>query len=49
MEYIVYEQKGQYGVITISREKALNALKNVKKQNLWPLYEMAEFFKTRTY
>ncbi len=26
MEYIVYEQKGQYGVITISREKALNAL-----------------------
>ena len=26
MEFIVYEQKGQYGVITISREKALNAL-----------------------
>lgn len=26
MEYIVYEQKGQYAVITISREKALNAL-----------------------
>ena len=26
MEYIVYEQKGQVGVITISREKALNAL-----------------------
>lgn len=26
MEYIVYEQKGTYAVITISREKALNAL-----------------------
>ena len=26
MEYIVYEQKGSYAVITISREKALNAL-----------------------
>lgn len=26
MDYIVYEQKGQVGVITISREKALNAL-----------------------
>jgi len=26
MEYIVYEQKKQYGVITISRERALNAL-----------------------
>ncbi|HJC58098.1 MAG TPA: enoyl-CoA hydratase/isomerase family protein [Candidatus Eisenbergiella intestinipullorum] len=26
MEYIVYEQKGNYAVITISREKALNAL-----------------------
>ncbi len=26
MDYIVYEQKGAYAVITISREKALNAL-----------------------
>jgi len=26
MEYIVYEQKKQYGIITISRERALNAL-----------------------
>ena len=26
MEFIVYEQKGAYAVITISREKALNAL-----------------------
>ena len=24
MEFIVYEQKGNYGVITISREKELN-------------------------
>ena len=26
MEYILYEQKGQYAIITINREKALNAL-----------------------
>ena len=26
MEFIVYEQKGNYAVITINREKALNAL-----------------------
>ena len=26
MEYILYEQKGAVGIITISREKALNAL-----------------------
>ncbi|MDE6128703.1 MAG: enoyl-CoA hydratase/isomerase family protein, partial [Lachnospiraceae bacterium] len=26
MEYILYEQKGQTAVITINREKALNAL-----------------------
>ncbi len=26
MEYILYEQKGQYAVLTINREKALNAL-----------------------
>jgi enoyl-CoA hydratase len=26
MEYIVYEQKGQVGILTISRERALNAL-----------------------
>ena len=43
MEYIVYEQKGSYAVITISREKALNALnsqvldelKDVYKRQLW--------------
>ncbi|MBR4355465.1 MAG: polyprenyl synthetase family protein [Elusimicrobiaceae bacterium] len=30
-------------------QKALGCLKNVRQKNLWPLYEMAEFFKTRTY
>ena len=30
-------------------QKALDKLKNVKRQNLAPLYGMAEFFKTRTY
>ena len=26
MEFVLYEQKGQYAIITINREKALNAL-----------------------
>ena len=26
MEFVLYEQKGQYGIITINRERALNAL-----------------------
>ena len=26
MDYILYEQKGQYAIVTINREKALNAL-----------------------
>ena len=26
MEFVLYEQKGNVGIITISREKALNAL-----------------------
>ena len=30
-------------------QKALDGLKTARKKNLWPLYEMAEFFKTRTY
>ena len=34
MEYIVYEQKGSYGVITISREKALNALNSTVLKEL---------------
>lgn len=34
MEYIVYEQKGQYGIITISREKALNALNSTVLEEL---------------
>lgn len=34
MEYIVYEQKGNYAVITISREKALNALNSAVLEEL---------------
>lgn len=34
MEYIVYEQKGNYGIITISREKALNALNSTVLEEL---------------
>ena len=34
MEYIVYEQKGSYAVITISREKALNALNSLVLEEL---------------
>lgn len=34
MEFVVYEQKGAIGVITISREKALNALNSVVLQEL---------------
>ena len=34
MEFIVYEQKGAYAVITISREKALNALNSAVLEEL---------------
>ncbi len=34
MEFVVYEQKGAIGVVTISREKALNALNSVVLQEL---------------
>lgn len=36
-------------LLIANAQKALGKLKGVKKKNLWPLYEMAEFFKTRTY
>lgn len=36
-------------LLIANAQKALDALKTAKKKNLWPLYEMAEFFKTRTY
>ena len=36
-------------LLIANAQKALDKLKNVKKKQLWPLYEMAEFFKTRTY
>ena len=34
MEFVVYEQKGAYGIITISREKALNALNSTVLEEL---------------
>lgn len=34
MEFIVYEQKGNYGIITINREKALNALNSTVLEEL---------------
>ncbi len=34
MEYVLYEQKGMVGIITISREKALNALNSVVLEEL---------------
>ncbi len=34
MEYIVYEQKGQYAILTVSREKALNALNSAVLEEL---------------
>jgi len=34
MEYVLFEQKGAVGIITISREKALNALKSVVLKEL---------------
>ena len=36
-------------LLIANAQKAVNKLKTAKKKNLWPLYEMAEFFKTRTY
>ena len=34
MEFIVYEQKGATGIITINREKALNALNSTVLEEL---------------
>ena len=39
MEFIVYEQKGAYGIITINREKALNAEKDAVKEEKEKLAE----------
>lgn len=36
-------------LLIANAQKALKSLKNVKRQNLAPLFAMAEFFKTRTY
>ena len=34
MEFVLYEVKGQVGIITISREKALNALNSTVLEEL---------------
>ena len=34
MEFVVYEQKGAVGIVTISREKALNALNSTVLEEL---------------
>ncbi|MDE7277350.1 MAG: enoyl-CoA hydratase/isomerase family protein, partial [Lachnospiraceae bacterium] len=34
MEFVLYEVKGQVGIITISREKALNALNSAVLEEL---------------
>ena len=34
MEFVLYEQKGQYAIITINREKALNALSTAVLKDL---------------
>ena len=38
MEFVLYEQKGAYAIITINREKALNALNStvLDRNLLWP-------------
>ena len=36
-------------LLIANAQKSLDKLKDVKQKNLWPLYAMAEFFKTRTY
>ena len=47
MEYIVYEQKGQVGVITISREKALNALNSQVLDELNATLDAVDLNETR--
>ena len=45
MEFIVYEQKGAYGIITINREKALNAFQNAINLGNWGSYaEIAKIY-----
>ena len=34
MEFVLYEQKGAYAIITINREKALNALNSAVLEEL---------------
>lgn len=42
MDYILYEQKAQYGIITINREKALNALNSTVLEELEQTLDAAE-------
>ena len=47
MEFIVYEQKGAYGIITISREKALNALNSQVLEELDPTLDAVNLDEVR--
>ncbi len=47
MEYIVYEQKGNVGIITISRERALNALNSTVLEELDQTLDSVDLSVTR--
>lgn len=47
MEFVVYEQKGAVGVITISREKALNALNSTVLEELDKTFDAVNLEETR--
>ena len=47
MEYILYEEKGQVGIITINREKALNALNSTVLEELDATLDAVNLDETR--
>ena len=47
MEYILYEQKGSYAIITINREKALNALNSTVLEELDQTLDMVNLEEVR--
>ena len=47
MEFVLYEQKGAVGVITINREKALNALNSTVLQELDATFDAVDLDTTR--
>ena len=47
MEFILYEQKGAYAVITINREKALNALNSTVLDELNATLDAVNLDETR--